>query len=504
MPYPSSVDPGYGILYFNVRDYGSVGDGFTDDSTAIQTCINASMDDSIIFFPPGTYVVGTVIQLPGKRSYLGTNNSTIKMKDGANLVAVVASQAWITNESTSGNPIIITNITIDANSSNNLSGHGIVLMNYNSIMRECTVQNCVNNGIMISSVNQSGSAISNTCVENRLESCKVSNCLGHGIYGRDINGKLIDGYIDSCIVSDATLDAIRIERSTGFFVSRNYCYDNQASGISLSNCYSTFVIDNKIDGYGQDVSGNDFISGIEITAIGPHPTIVSGNNIATTEPAANYHYRHLSITFGGLTETRCLVLGNIIQGGWDASPNNPSDPAFSQAIAYQVNSTQTGGGQPAYLIASHNHYRNTGNDIFLDSYITPSAVEHVGDVQLDRHLVSSSTLSGVPALAALTANGGSPPAPSAGNGDTTDMRGRVLFGSGTSPSSGAQVSVTFAKSYASTPVIVLTAGNQATAALNPYVDGPSLSTTGFNFGCATAPSASQAGNTYAVEYIVIG
>lgn len=501
MPYPPNVDPGYGILYFNVRDYGAVGDGTTDDALAIQTCINTSVEDSVVFFSPGTYLIGTTIQLLGNRSYLGTNSSTIQMAGGADLVAVFASNAWISNQTASGNPIVITNLTIDGNSSNNASGHGIVLMNFNSVIRECTVKNCRDNGIMISSVNQSGSAISNTCVENRIELCKISNCLGYGIYGRDINGKLIDGYIDSCIVSDITLQAIRLERSTGFFVSRNYCYGNQYSGISLDNCYSTFVIDNKIDGYGQDVDGNDFISGIGVTVIGPHPTIISGNNIATTEPAANYHYRHLSITFGGLTETRCLVMGNVIQGGWDANPNNPSDISYSQAIAYQVNSTQTGGGQPAYLIASHNHYRNTGDGTFLDSYITPTTIEHVGDVQLDRHLVSSS---GEPALAALTANGGSPPAPSPGNGDTTDMRGRVRFGSGTSPSAGAQVSVTFSKSYASTPIIVLTAGNQVTAALNPYVDGPSLSTTSFNIGCASAPTASQSGSTYAIEYIVIG
>ena len=89
-----------------------------------------------------------------------------------------------------------------------------------------------------------------------------------------------------------------------------------------------------------------------------------------------------------------------------------------------------------------------------------------------------------------------------GNGGATDIGGRALFGSGTSPSAGAQVSVTFNKSYPGTPIIVLIAGNQATAALNPYVDNPS--TTGFNIGCATAPAASQGGSTYAVEYIVIG
>lgn len=501
MPYPPNIDPGYGILYFNVRDYGATGDGTTDDSSAIQTCINESVEGSIVFFP-STHAVGTTIQLLGNRTYLGTNGSTIKMLDGANLVAVMVSQAWITNETTSGNPIIITNLTIDGNYTNNTSGHGIVLMNYNSTIKDCTIKNCYNNGIMLSSINQASSSISNTCVENRLESCKIDSCSGYGIYCQDTAGKLIDGDISSCFVSNTVLGAIKVDRGTGFFISRNYCYDNQADGISVDNCYNTFIIDNKIDDYGQDSGGSGYIAGIDVTVIGPRPTIVSGNIISSTEPASGYHYQHLSVTFGGATETRCHVLNNAIEGGWDSNPNNPSDPSYSQAIAYQVNGTQTGGGQPARLIASHNSYRNTGNDIFLDDYITPSAIEYIGDVQLDKHLVASDVLSGAPALAALTANGGSPPSPTFSGLGGTDVRGIVRFGSGTSPSSGDQISITFAETYVDPPTVIIAPQNSATQALGLYVS--SVSTTGFNIAAHNTPSASQSGTTYSASFIVIG
>lgn len=502
MPYPSNVDPGYGILYFNVHDYGAVGDGFTDDSTAIQTCINASVKDSIIYFPPGNYRVGTTIQLLGWRTYLGTSSSSITMMDNANLIAVFASQDWLTNGTASGNPINITSLTIDGNYTNNTSGHGIVLMNYGSTIRECTIQNCFNNGIMLSSVNQSGANISNTCVENRLESCKVDTCLGYGIYCHDSAGKLIDGYIDSCIVTGATLDAIKVERGTGFFISKNYCYDNLSSCITVRNCYNTFIINNKIDDYGQDINGNDFIAGIDATIIGPRPTIISGNIIGTGEPAANYHYQHLTITFGGTTSTRCLVLGNIIRGGWDTNPNNPGSPAYSQAITYQVNGTQTGSGQPAYLTASGNNYSNTGNDVFLDSYITPEAIETVGDIKLDKHIVASNSLIGAPVLSALTDNGGSPPSPTFSSTGGTDVRGIARFGSGTSPSSGDQVSITFSNTYSNAPIVMITPQNSATEALGLYAS--SVSTTGFNIAAQNAPTASQSGTTYSAGFIVIG
>jgi hypothetical protein len=38
----------------NVKDFGAVGDGNADDTTAIQNCINAS-PNKVVYFPPGTY-----------------------------------------------------------------------------------------------------------------------------------------------------------------------------------------------------------------------------------------------------------------------------------------------------------------------------------------------------------------------------------------------------------------------------------------------------------------
>jgi hypothetical protein len=500
MPYPQNVDPGVGLLYFNVKDYGATGDGITDDAGAIQDCINVSDEDSVIFFPPGTYIVGTTPQLSGKRSYLGTNNSTVKMADGADLVAVLASSDWITDETESGFPVRIANLVIDGNRDNNADGHGIVLMNYGSIIRECRIQNCADNGLMLSSVNQSGTGISNTCVEDRVESCKIVDCSGYGIYGRDLNGKLTDAYIESNTISGTGLDAIKSDRSTNFFVLKNDCYDCQSNGIALGDCFNTYAVHNTINGYGQDSGGSGYIAGISAVLIGS--SIVAHNIISTSEPAVGYHYQHLSVTFGGLDPTTCLMTGNIIKGGWDDNPNNPSDPSFSLAIDVEANGTQTGSGEPAYLIASQNRYRNVGTDIFIGSYITNAPIEHIGDVQLDRHLIASNTILDEPSLAALSANGGSPPSPTFSSLGGSDVRGKVFFGSGTAPSAGDQISVTFEKAYGDPPAVVITPQNAATAALGLYVSGGV--TTGFKIATQNAPTASQGGSTYLAAFTAIG
>jgi hypothetical protein len=60
-------------IYFNVKDpaYGAVGDGVTDDTTAIANAIAAS-NGSIVFFPPGTYKVSTLTITDSNYNLLGS------------------------------------------------------------------------------------------------------------------------------------------------------------------------------------------------------------------------------------------------------------------------------------------------------------------------------------------------------------------------------------------------------------------------------------------------
>lgn len=55
--------------WFNVLDYGAVGDGVTDDAAAIQSCVNAAVaaGGGAVFLPTGTYKITAAISVVSKK-----------------------------------------------------------------------------------------------------------------------------------------------------------------------------------------------------------------------------------------------------------------------------------------------------------------------------------------------------------------------------------------------------------------------------------------------------
>ena len=65
-------------LFVSVKDYGAVGDGVTDDSAAIQDCID---NEQYIYIPDGTYIVKN-IELKSHRTIIGTKNAILELAHG--------------------------------------------------------------------------------------------------------------------------------------------------------------------------------------------------------------------------------------------------------------------------------------------------------------------------------------------------------------------------------------------------------------------------------------
>lgn len=63
-------DPDRWSDIFNVKDYGAVGDGVNNDTSAINAAVTAASNNGIIFFPKGAYKVTSAIVIPNGSSLI--------------------------------------------------------------------------------------------------------------------------------------------------------------------------------------------------------------------------------------------------------------------------------------------------------------------------------------------------------------------------------------------------------------------------------------------------
>lgn len=67
--------------FLNVKLYGAVGDGKTDDTNALQEAINeAKLENKIVFIPPGTYRTTRALRLYEHQKLIGSNRNTTTIK----------------------------------------------------------------------------------------------------------------------------------------------------------------------------------------------------------------------------------------------------------------------------------------------------------------------------------------------------------------------------------------------------------------------------------------
>lgn len=78
--------PAGGSMYYNVKDYGAVGNGFTDDTAAINATITAAGAGGTIFIPAGTYLTSSTINLTDI-NVIGVGTKTILRGISASLGA---------------------------------------------------------------------------------------------------------------------------------------------------------------------------------------------------------------------------------------------------------------------------------------------------------------------------------------------------------------------------------------------------------------------------------
>lgn len=218
-------------LVFNVKDHGAVGNGATDDTTAVQATINlAGASGGIAFFPTGTYNISASLTLSSNVIIAGSNSGTTLIKQNS-----TSSDAFVLNDAIS---IRFQNLRIQGPGSG--SGRGI---RFTTISNPTTSFMSMQD-VVVSAFGGDGISISLplTCDFNRVA---VSNCGGYGMNFIGVNFPTTAGIsISSSYLSGCTTGGLRMFRAT----------NSHIRGTTAVACGIGYLIDS-CDGIVLDGSG---------------------------------------------------------------------------------------------------------------------------------------------------------------------------------------------------------------------------------------------------------
>lgn len=313
---------------FSVRNYGATGDGFTDDTNAIQTCINAAPFGTQVYFPPGTYIISKPIVLKESISYKGAGwESVIKQKNGANVLQILELKQRNDRTNYSG---IIKDLLIDGNKANNTTGHGVYIA--------CTWTWKIEN-VRVLYAPQTGiywdgnSTIhSNT---NYLRNVHVYGCGGYGVY---LSQYCDDMHINGGDIGNNVATGVQLMSPSSSIRNATIWGSTGASGVVVTqDAPSVQLMNNQIEGHaghGIEIhASHAFLNGNKIYDNANVPAnygAFSGVYVSSTDNSilqnisimsntiysglyANTGYHKHAIEFGDTKHANATVLANSIK-----------------------------------------------------------------------------------------------------------------------------------------------------------------------------------------------
>jgi len=320
--------------WVDLKAQGVPWDGLTDGRAAAQALINAAGAGATIYFAAGTLAIAGELIIPPFQRWIGSDvpfQTKIKVLGSATgMRGMVVSQGWNNNNTTCDNPVWIEGIDFDGNRSATAAGNptmkGLILMNWQSTIIANFFENMPSDDIYWTDRNSTGIAsgnLTNTAVENRIYRNRSSNGQGSFLLVESFAGSLTDGFCIDNLVASANGPAIRIKNSAGWLVAGNHPYTGGGRGgssIWCSSGFSTKIINNYVDYYGQTGTGQ-FYSALRLdqgngNVTSSRDSLISGNQVgAAAGLVASNTYRHIDVELGSGTQGgRVAVHGNEILG----------------------------------------------------------------------------------------------------------------------------------------------------------------------------------------------
>jgi hypothetical protein len=489
---------GSAVDWVNVQHHGATGDDSTDDLASIQNAIDACPEGGVVYFPPGQYRISSALILKRNRTYLGSHSPRWQYRGGS-LCAIKPHATFfsdtkilhiadkeITGEAADCDGGRIQNLAVLGQN----AGTGVVGVLFEGLVRDWEIRG-------VDSSNTSGNGwqtLGYASVDTTTHYPRGLDLYSVTSYSAHNNGFSFANLTDSMI-----FDALAVSAT-----SIGYLIDNPGES-KFIGCRSVF---NGSDGFrisgSVSVGGAQFVGcstdrnqnyGVKVTATGTQP--ITFTDLLNRRDGKNSNAGGGSLAGVGVIGTSGNTVCPVVITG------------LAQTVGIDDGATSTGNDSPQYGVraeyAQHVSVRGAawgatsavddgGNNTHLD---TASLYRQNG--LASAHAVDTAVVGTQPALTSQSGAGTSPPTPTL-SATADDAYGVVNLGTGTSPTSGSQVTVTFNHTKARTPVVTVCAANASTNARQVGVSN--LSTTGFNITFGVAGSASQSTGTYQVGYAV--
>lgn len=245
-------------VHVSVKDFGAVGDGVADDTTAVQAAITAvgAQSGGIVFFPPGAYLI------------LSALNITV---DATRLVGSGESQTRIVSGTINLSPI---SIAITASTTARLNAGISNLSITSTAISTGTAITVTGGSIIVDSV---------TCTGSFRKCVLATSATGSGTRSIVINSNL------STPSSDASSVCIDVTLGNAF-VSNCVLFGYVAAVRSSATSYGMFVANNRITGTTAGVvyTGQDYFTLTGNYIAGATTAVSVGANVAAFVEAGNF------------------------------------------------------------------------------------------------------------------------------------------------------------------------------------------------------------------------
>jgi hypothetical protein len=340
----------------SVKDFGAVGDGIVNDTTAIQAALNAHKN---VHFPAGTYKITSALILDNNHCLLG---------DGIGVTTI--NQTTIDQygtSATSKTEIYISGITLNGTNSGIADGFYFTQCSY-CVVELCEVNLFGHHGINFYRSSHS-QALGNKCSGNRISGINVGGTTASAAeYNRVIG--------NSCVANSSSGT---YGGGIFFYINANYC-------IASEN-----VCNSSVDGYGILVT--DCIG----TAV--------NNNVckANTYSGLTYHYDSSS---NSLAYNVCD--GNVSQGNGEHGIVFQSNSALTDL---QVGNTVTNnqcigntGGKGIYIASGARGFNVSGNNCQSNNESGIEIAANVSRGEITNNVCNNNGVGGLASAAGIRLN----------------------------------------------------------------------------------------------------